>query len=183
MKLLLPVIAHLLLISCSQSLPPLQTVRDLDLNRYDGEWHEVARLRNLFEKNLIAAKATYGVGLEGPVRILSEGLKSTGETMRITGSAKLVGKGKLEVLFDPFPANLFTGNYWVLWINESYERAIVGTPDRKHLWLLSKDPKDMLRDFTEPLQMIQAQGFEIEKLFENPKRLAPNTRTRLFVVR
>jgi hypothetical protein len=41
----------------------------------------------------------------------------------------------------------------------------------------------MLTDFTEPLQMVQAQGFEIEKLFENPKRLAPNTRTRLFVSR
>jgi apolipoprotein D and lipocalin family protein len=183
MKFLLLLIAPLFSISCSKSLPPLQTVRDLDLNRYDGEWHEVARLPNRFEQDLVAAKATYGVGLEGPVRILNEGLKSTGETTRITGSAKLVGKGKLEVRFDPFPANLFTGNYWVLWINESYERAIVGTPDRKYLWLLSKDPKDMLTDFTEPLQMVQAQGFEIEKLFENPKRLAPNTRTRLFVSR
>ncbi|MDB4791150.1 hypothetical protein OAG64_05850, partial [Akkermansiaceae bacterium] len=52
-------------------------------------------------------KATYGVGLEGPVRILNEGLKSNGEPTRITGSAKLVGDGKLEVRFHPFPANLF----------------------------------------------------------------------------
>jgi apolipoprotein D and lipocalin family protein len=92
-----------------------------------------------------------------------------------------VGDGKLEVRFDPFPANLFPGDYWVLWIDESYERAIVGTPGREYLWILSKDPADILSDFTEPLQMIKAQGFEIEKLFENPKRLAPNSRPTLLV--
>jgi apolipoprotein D and lipocalin family protein len=112
---------------------------------------------------------------------LNEGLRSNGEATRITGTAKPVGDGKLEVRFDPFPANLFPGDYWVLWIDESYERAIVGTPGREYLWILSKDPADILSDFTEPLQMIKAQGFEIEKLFENPKRLAPNSRPTLLV--
>lgn len=181
MKVLVFLISLLFLISCSESLPPIQTVQNFDLNRYDGEWHELGRLPNRFERNLIAAKATYGVGLEGPVRILNEGLRSNGEATRITGTAKPVGDGKLEVRFDPFPANLFPGDYWILWIDENYERAIVGTPDRKYLWILSKDPGDILSDFTEPLQMIKAQGFEVERLIENPKRLAPNSRPTLLV--
>ena len=183
MKSLALLIAPLLLISCSRSLPPIQTVQNFDLNRFDGEWHEIARLPNRFEKDVVAAKATYGVGLEGPVRILNEGLKSNGKSTRITGSAKPVGDGKLEVRFDPFPANLFSGKYWILWIDESYNQAIVGAPDRKFLWLLLQDPGDMLPDFTEPLQMIKAQGFEIEKLFENPKRLAPSSSPTLLVSR
>jgi apolipoprotein D and lipocalin family protein len=92
-----------------------------------------------------------------------------------------VGNGKLEVHFDPFPANLFPEDYWVLWVNENYQRSIVGTPDRNYLWILSKDPADILSDFTEPLQMIKAQGFEIKKLLENLKRLAPNSRPTLLV--
>jgi apolipoprotein D and lipocalin family protein len=181
MKVLVFLISLFFLVSCSESLPPIHTVQNFDLNRYDGEWHELARLPNRFERNLIAAKATYGVGLEGPVRILNEGLRSNGEATRITGTAKPVGDGKLEVRFDPFPANLFPGDYWILWIDENYERAIVGTPNRKYLWILSKDPGDILSDFTEPLQMIKAQGFEVERLIENPKRLAPNSRPTLLV--
>ena len=181
MKVLVFLISLLFLVSCSESLPPIQTVQNFNLNRYDGEWHELARLPNRFERNLIAAKATYGVGLEGPVRILNEGLRPNGEATRITGTAKPVGDGKLEARFDPFPANLFPGDYWILWIDENYERAIVGTPDRKYLWILSKDPGDILSDFTEPLQMIKAQGFEVERLIENPKRLAPNSRPTLLV--
>ena len=182
MEILVFLISLLFLISCSESLPPIQTVQNFDLNSYDGEWHELARLPNRFERNLIAAKATYGVGLGGPVRILNEGLRSNGESTRIMGTAKPVGDGKLEVRFDPFPANLFPGDFWILWIDENYERAIVGTPDRKYLWILSKDPGDILSDFTEPLQMIKAQGFEVERLIENPKRLAPNSRPTLLVI-
>ncbi|MFT6861874.1 MAG: apolipoprotein D and lipocalin family protein [Akkermansiaceae bacterium] len=173
MKLLALAAFTALLVSCSQSHPPLETVRDLDLNRYDGEWHEVARLPNRFEQGLVAAKATYGVGLDGPLSIRNEGLKANGQMSTITGSANVVGKGKLKVRFDPFPANLFAGDYWVLWINTSYTNAIVGSPDRKLLWLLSKDPQMLTEDFTEPLELMKAQGFAIEELIENPQRLEP----------
>lgn len=161
------------LVSCSSSQPPVTTVKNFDLNRYDGEWHEVSRLPNVFEKGVIAAKATYGVGLAGPVSVLNEGLKENGESTSIKGHATVISDGKLKVRFNPFPANLFAGNYWVLWVNDNYTRAIVGSPNRKYLWLLAKDPKDKASDFTEPLQYIKTQGFDIENLYHNPKRLAP----------
>ena len=163
-----------LLASCSSSQPPLQTVKNFELDRYDGEWHEVARLPNRFEKDLVAAKATYGVGLDGPVSVWNQGLKEDGEITNITGTANVVGEGKLKVRFKPFPANLFAGDYWILWVNKPYTKAIVGTPDRNFLWLLSKDPDVTAIDFIEQLQYIKAQGFDIESLIENPKRLPPN---------
>ncbi len=160
-----------LLASCSSSHPPLATVKNFQLDRYDGEWHEVARLPNRFENGLVAAKATYGVGLDGPVSVVNQGLKADGETTNIAGTATIVSDGKLKVRFNPFPANLFAGDYWVLWINRSYTKAIVGTPSRKFLWLLSKDPRMTASDFMEPLQLMKAQGFPIENLIENTKRL------------
>ena len=166
----------LLLCACSKSQPPLQTVKNFQLDRYDGEWHEIARLPNRFEEGLVAAKAIYGVGLDGPVSVHNKGLKEDGKTTSITGTAKVVGDGKLEVRFKPFPANLFAGKYWVLWVNRSYTKAIVGSPSRKFLWLLSKNPDVVASDFIEPLQLVKAQGFDIESLIENPKRLQPETK-------
>jgi len=181
MKLLVLCAPALFLAACSSSNPPLGTVENFQLNRYDGEWHEIARLPNRFEKDLVAAKAIYGVGLDGPVSVHNKGLKEDGETTSITGTANVVGDGKLEVRFNPFPANLFTGQYWVLWIDRAYSKAIVGSPDRKYLWLLARDPSVIVSDFTEPLQMIKAQGFQIENLIENPKRLPPEARIPMLV--
>lgn len=169
------------LASCSSSQPPLKTVQNLELDRYDGEWHEVARLPNRFEKGIVAAKATYGVGLQGPLSVRNQGLKANGELTSISGSATVVGEGKLKVRFDPFPANLFPGDYWILWINQSYTKAVVGSPNRKFLWLLSKDPAILASDFAEPLELIKAQGFAIDQLIENPKRLPPDPRPPLLV--
>jgi len=171
MKNLVLLLIGFALASCSSSHPPLQTVQNFQLERYDGEWHEIGRLPNRFERNLVAAKATYGVGLDASISIRNKGLKEDGTSTDITGSANVVGEGKLKVRFKPFPANLFTGDYWILWINRSYTKAIVGTPSRKFLWLLSKDPSVIASDFTEPLQLMKAQGFDIDKIIENPKRL------------
>ncbi len=43
--------------SCSTSSNPPATIATLDKTRYAGEWHEIARLLNPFEKDLVAAKA------------------------------------------------------------------------------------------------------------------------------
>jgi apolipoprotein D and lipocalin family protein len=32
------------------------------------------------------------------------------------------------------------GDYWVLKIDDAYTVALVGTPDRKYLWLLAREP-------------------------------------------
>lgn len=164
-------LASLILLSCSQNHPPLQTVTSFQPEKYAGQWHEIARLPNRFEKNIVAAKATYGILDSSTLSVRNDGLKADGTTTNIEGSAKIVGPGKLKVRFDRFPANLFAGDYWVLWINEPYTRAIVGSPSRSVLWLLSKSPSDQVADFALALPEMKQKGFAIEQLIRNPKRL------------
>jgi apolipoprotein D and lipocalin family protein len=176
MKLLIPVIALLLLAliynSCSPQAPAPPTVSKLDIKRYAGVWHEIARLPNSFEKNLVAAKATYGINPDGTLSVRNDGLKEGGETTSIVGTAKPAGDpGKLLVRFDRFPANLFAGDYWILDVNDDYTRALVGSPDRKFLWLLSKNPGDGRRDFNSGISKAASLGYDTGKLYFNPERI------------
>ena len=168
-------LAALAVFSCTSSAPPPPTVSTLDAKRYAGEWHEIARLPNTFERNLVAAKATYGVNHDGTLSVRNEGLKEDGEKTSIDGTAKPANQenpGKLLVRFDRFPANLFAGDYWILDVNEGYTRALVGSPDKKFLWLLSKNPGDEKADFSRQISKAKTMGFDTEKLFFNPKRIA-----------
>lgn len=38
-------------------------------------------------------------------------------------------------MWIPVPA---TGNYWILALDDAYETALVGTPDRHYLWILAR---------------------------------------------
>jgi len=53
--------------------------------KYAGEWHEVARLPNFFERNLVAAKATYELQKDGKISVHNEGVKQGGERTSICG--------------------------------------------------------------------------------------------------
>lgn len=167
----------LTLASCSNSHAPLETVKNLDPQRYQGQWHEVARLPNFFEHNVVAARATYGeIPGSKSLSVLNEGVKVDGKRTRISGAASLVGQSpvdeaELKVRFNRFSASLFAGDYWILDLNEQHTRAVVGTPNRKYLWLLSKDPSDQVEDFTVPLKKMKHKGFAVENLIVNPKRI------------
>lgn len=178
MKVLLSAVTILALVilynSCTSPSNPPPTVGSLDKNRYAGEWHEIARLPNTFEKNLVAAKATYGVNIDGTISVHNEGLKADGSRTSIKGTAKPADSGKpgqLLVRFDKFPANLFEGDYWILAVNSSYTRALVGSPDKKFLWLLSKNSADVIGDFSSEIAKAQKAGFDADKLFANQKRI------------
>lgn len=161
--------------SCSPQSASPPTVSKLDKKRYAGEWHEIGRLPNPFERGLVAAKATYSVNPDGTISVRNDGLKENGETTSITGTAEPddgIEPGKLLVRFDRFPANLFAGDYWILDVNEDYTRALVGSPDKKFLWLLSKIPGDGRENFTTQLSRASDLGFDIGKIYYNPKRIS-----------
>lgn len=168
-------ISALFLAACASPPASQATVTSLDLNRYAGEWHEIARLPNRFEKDLVAAKATYTRQINGDLNILNEGLKADGSKTSIQGTARQPrpsDPGKLLVRFDQFPASLFQGDYWILSIDGFYTRVLVGSPDMDYLWLLSKQPAASRENFSEEISRAKSIGYATEDLYFNPRRIS-----------
>lgn len=137
----------LLLVACGQNsrtgMPPLETVsQKVDLNRYLGKWYEIARYDNAFQKDCVASMATYSMRPDGNISVLNQCRVSTleGELKSVEGKAWVVDpatNAKLKVSFF-WP---FSGDYWIIELGEHYEYAVVGHPNRKYLWILSRTPQ------------------------------------------
>lgn len=165
--------ALLFFCSCSPQIEQ-PTVVKLDTARYAGEWHEIGRLPNRFEDGFVAAKATYAKQKDGTLSVVNEGLKKSGAKSKATGQVTQpdsVRPGELKVRFDAFPANLFEGDYWVLGLSQDYTRALVGSPNQKYLWLLSKREKASEKNFKDLLQTAEKLGYDTKAVIWNPKRL------------
>jgi apolipoprotein D and lipocalin family protein len=81
------------------------------------------------------------------------------------GTAKVVDKktnAKLKVTFF-WP---FYGHYWIIGLGENYEYAVVGHPDRKYLWVLSRTPEMEETLYNEILGRIKQQGYDVSKLMK-----------------
>ena len=143
---------------------PLQTVSSVDLNRYMGDWYEIARTPNRYESDCASdASAHYQLMPDGRVSIKNECRTNGGKTHTAQGKGTVAdqdSKAKLKVsLFWPF-----SGDYWIIDLDKDYRYAVVGEPERKNLWVLSRTPNLDQRTYAEILKHIQAQGYEISRV-------------------
>ena len=126
----------------------LSTVASVDLSRYAGTWYEIARLPMWFQRHCVDSKAIYSSRPDGLVGVHNECVTESGGVEQAEGVATVVDpktNARLMVAFDNWFARLFgssrEGNYWILDLDPEYRTAMVGTPDRRYLWILSRTPQ------------------------------------------
>ena len=176
MKLAATALLWLICASCAtaQSVPELPTVTSVDLTRYQGTWYEIARLPAWFQKECTQSKATYELLESGDVAVRNECLATTGKPKVAFGTASVVDKqtnAKLEVVFDNWFSRLFPfltkGKYWILYLDPEYQTVIVGTPDRKYLWIMTRSPQLVEETYQHLVRRAQALGFETDRLIRD----------------
>lgn len=158
----------------SSQVPP-PTVPSVDLSRYAGLWYEIARLPMRHEdRHASDVTAEYSLQDDGKVRVVNRCMNDEGEPEEAVGEATATddSNARLEVSFLPEGLRWvpFTrGDYWVLRLDEGYTTALVGTPDRRYLWLLSRGPKMDEATVREWLSFAQAHGFDLAPLIRTPQ--------------
>lgn len=140
LRLIPVVMAILAIMGCTRLPEGIRPVSSFELQRYLGQWHEVARLNHRFERGLTQVTATYSLNGDGSVKVLNRGWDATkGRWKEAEGRAVFLGssqEGRLKVsFFGPF-----YGAYTVIALEPDRYSMICG-PDRTYLWILSREPR------------------------------------------
>ncbi len=152
-----------------KNIAPVRSVDELDLDAYLGLWFEIGRLPLAFEEEGASdVTAEYSLRDDGTLTVDNRCLDAMGAPKQSLGVAEPNEHhpGRLRVSFLP-PALRWVpfthGDYWVLMVDPQYRYALVGTPDRKHLWLLAREPRmDMVAEEIY-LSHAREQGFDLEE--------------------
>lgn len=158
---------------CAGATPP-STVDHVDLARYAGTWYEIARLPHSFEKGCVGVTATYATRPDGKISVLNRCRVGTltGELRSINGTARSTNpprNSKLKVTFF-WP---FEGDYWILRLNPDYTTAAVGSPNRKTLWILHRQPTMDDSHYHALVESLKAEGFPTQNLERVPQTPHP----------
>lgn len=154
---------------------PPPTAGSVDLGLYAGRWHEIARLPAPFQKDDEAAIADYGMNADGTLSVHNIAVRPDGSRHDIKGNAKVLNppaNTKLAVRFHTWFGFLIPvpeeGNYWILHVDESYQEAIVATPDRRFLWLLARTPEIPDQRRAALVKKAETLGFDVSRLVFRP---------------
>lgn len=147
----------------------LETVPEVDLKRYSGTWYEIATIPQSFEKGCACTKATYTQTDEGYILVENTCHKPKKGTIKtVTGKAFVEegsGNAKLKVQFF-WP---FKGKYWIIDLADDYSYAVVGHPNRKYLWVLSRTPDMKEELYNKILQGVADKGYDLSKIEKTPQ--------------
>lgn len=162
--------------------PPadLPTVSSVDLNRYAGTWYEIARLPMWFQRHCVDSKAVYTIRSDGRIGVHNECVTDDGGTAVADGIATVVDattNARLSVVFDNWFSRLFgssrEGNYWIVDLDEEYRTALVGTPDRRYLWILARVPRLDDERYGQLVQRAKELGYSVERLIRHRRTSSP----------
>jgi len=149
-------------IGCGAKHPTLETVKSVDIQKYKGTWYEIARFEHFFEKGCKNVTATYELKKDGNIKVINRCTKiDNNQTKEATGVAYAVDTttSKLKVsFFRPF-----YGDYYIIDLADDYSYALVGTPSREYLWILSRTKTIDMQTKEKILQTLPNLGFDKEK--------------------
>jgi apolipoprotein D and lipocalin family protein len=163
--LLLPLLLSGCITMNGKGMKSLETVTYVDLNRYVGRWYEIARYHHRFQEGCVGSRATYALRDDGRIGVVNEcyDRSFSGKLRSVKGKAWVVDKetnARLKVSFF-WP---FAGDYWIIDLGRDYEYAVVGHPNRKYLWILSRTPEMDAEVYQAILARLQKQKYDITKL-------------------
>jgi lipocalin/uncharacterized protein YbjT (DUF2867 family)/ligand-binding SRPBCC domain-containing protein len=156
--------------ACAQTRAPVRTVSLVDLDRYAGDWFEIARFPNRFQRQCLGdVRASYARRADGRLDVVNRCRTSNGQT-EARGVARIVDEqtfARLKVRFAPAWLSflpLVWGDYWIIALAPDYSWAVVGDPGRDYLWILARVPR--LDDESIALARAAARdnGFDVERL-------------------
>lgn len=152
---------------------PLQAVEKIELNKYLGTWHEVARKPLYFQRKCDSnVTANYSLNKNGNIKVDNSCYTKDGKFKQTIGEAfvqNAPSNSKLKVSFLPkiirwLPVG--RGDYWVLKIDENYETVLVGEPDKKYMWILSRSQQPQPEVVQEYLNYAESMGYDLSDVIK-----------------
>lgn len=154
----------------AQAAAAVTSVEHLDISRYAGQWHEIAHLPVSFQKKCRGdIVAQYTLRNDGMIGVHNGCATQDGERTEAQGVARPVPghPGRLQVRFAPdwlAWVPFVWADYWVLALDPDYQWAVVGEPDRKYLWILSRSPRMSRTQFEQLKGQARQMGYDLSEL-------------------
>ena len=130
-----------LLTNCNgQQMEDLKPVKNVDIQRFMGKWYVIAIIPNWIEKNPYNSIEEYSLNEKGYIDVKytfnQDGFDGKKRILKQKAFIKnLETKSEWEI--QPFWPLRFP--YYIIDLDENYSYTVIGYPNRKLLWIMSRE--------------------------------------------
>ncbi len=157
--------------ACRASLPPLETVDYVDLQRFMGDWYVIANIPTFVEKGAHNAVENY--------RLDDDGTIATTFTFRKGGFDGPLKESHPRGFVRDTDSNAewgmqfvwpIKGDYRITFLDEDYSRTVISRNKRDYVWLMARTPQISEAEYQEMLQHVRESGYPLEEVRKVPQQ-------------
>ena len=139
-------------------------VAKLDLKKYSGTWYSLYSIPTIFDKGSRETTTKYTLNKDGYYNVLTT-YKKPGDEKIYSRNSKMFpsedgDRGELQAQFI-WPIKV---DYWIIELAEDYSYVVVGHPDHKFLFIMSRNQTMPNKTHDEIVARCKAKGYEVAKL-------------------
>ena len=170
--LILSVVSVMLLAACSGSkFPPMETVDEVDIDRFMGDWYVIANIPTSIEKSAFNAVETYRLDSDG--------------TIATTFSFRKGGFDGEEKVYRPRgfirdrESNAEWGmqfiwpikaDYRIVYLDGDYTKTVIGRNKRDYVWIMARTPEISDEDYSELVEFVGTLGYDTTLIRRVPQQ-------------
>jgi apolipoprotein D and lipocalin family protein len=146
--------------------PALRSVVSVDLDRYMGAWHVIARIEYFGERGDVASQDVYTRDANGNVDTEYRYRKSfaAGDKVKTLHSLGLVQPGSGNAFWRIRFFGLLKADYLILDVADDYSWALIGQPDRKLAWIFGREARMPDALYAQLLDKMGGYGYDTTKI-------------------
>lgn len=162
----------LLLGGCSSNtVTPVPTVKQVDLQRFMGDWYVIANIPTFVEKGAHNALESYALNADGTVATtftFNDGsFDGKLKTYNPTGFVQDTGSNAEWKMQFVWP---FKAEYKIVYLAPDYSQTIIGRSKRDYIWIMARTPQISEADYQQLLQEAEKLGYDRSLIQKVPQQ-------------
>ncbi|MBE9661514.1 lipocalin family protein [Mucilaginibacter myungsuensis] len=143
--------------------PVNKPVDKVDLDRFAGKWYSLYSIPTMYDKGSRETTTAYTLTRDGYYKVFTA-CKKGEEQKSSTYNSKLFTDGDTDGEMHAQFLWPFKVDYWVIELADDYSYVVVGHPEHKFLFIMSRKPAIDKKLHDEIVGRCKAKGYEVDKL-------------------
>ena len=170
-RLLLALSGAVLLSGCQASLPPLETVEYVDLERFMGDWYVIANIPTFVEKGAHNAVESYRIDDDSSIattftfrKDAFDGPEKQYHPRGFVRDTETNAEWGMQFVWP------FKGDYRIIYLADDYSTTIIGRNKRDYVWLMARTPSISEAEYSRAVHVITDAGYDMSTLQRVPQQ-------------
>jgi apolipoprotein D and lipocalin family protein len=161
-----------LLSGCAHSPPTIAAVRQVDLERFMGDWYVIAHIPTRIERDAFDARESYALRPDGTIQTTFEyrngSFDAPVKTLRPVGRVR---PGTANAVWDMQFVWPVEAEYVIVYLSDDYRLTIIGRSDRDYAWVMARAPRVPDADYDDAVRRLSGLGYSLAGLRRVPQQV------------